>query len=115
MPESDKFVKDWSSEQKFVVVLETAALNETQLAEYCRKKGLFPQQVSDWREQCALANSGTTRAQRRRDQAEARTDKQKIRELNKELDRKNKALAETAALLVMRKKMHAIWGEDGDE
>ncbi len=65
MPESDKSVKDWSSEQKFVVVLETAALNETQLAEYCRKKGLYPQQVSDWREQCALANSGTTRAQSR--------------------------------------------------
>ncbi len=115
MPKSDKSVKGWSSDEKFAVVLETAALNETQLAEYCRKQGLFPEQVNDWRELCRQANSGGTRAQLRRNQSDARTDKQQIRQLTKELEYKEKALAETAALLVMRKKMHAIWGKGKDE
>jgi len=35
----------WSGENKLAVVVETAALNETELAEYCRKKGLYPEQV----------------------------------------------------------------------
>ena len=39
-----------SSEQKFHVVLEAASLNEIELGEYCRHKGLFPQQISAWRE-----------------------------------------------------------------
>ena len=37
--------EDWSSEDKFKVVLETASLNEAELSEYCRKKGLYPEQV----------------------------------------------------------------------
>ena len=41
--------EQWRSEDKFAVVLETAALNETELAEYCRKKGLYPEQVEQWK------------------------------------------------------------------
>jgi len=43
---SDKASDNWSSQEKFTVVLETATLNEVQLNEYCRKKGLYPEQVS---------------------------------------------------------------------
>ena len=70
MPKSDKSVKGWSSDDKFAVVLDTVALNEMQLADYCRKHSLFPEQVNDWRELCRQANSGGTRAQRRRDQSD---------------------------------------------
>ena len=44
-----------SSEERFVVVLETATLTEVELGEYCRRKGLFPQQVNAWRELCKQA------------------------------------------------------------
>lgn len=42
----------WSPEQKFSVVLETATLSEIELSEYCREKGLFPEQVLEWKQAC---------------------------------------------------------------
>ena len=47
--------------------------------------------------------------------AQARLARDEVKQLKRELRRKGKALAETAALLVLRKKMHAIWGEDEAE
>ncbi|MCP5005070.1 MAG: transposase, partial [Planctomycetes bacterium] len=46
-----------SSEEKFNVVLETVSLNEVELGEYCRRKGLFPHQISAWREICKQAHA----------------------------------------------------------
>ncbi len=115
VPSTKPSLEGWSSEDKFTVVLETASLNETELAEYCRKRGVYPNQVEQWREACRTANQPRSRAQRRQDQAQARTDKKKVKRLEKELLRKDKALAETAALLVLRKKAAAIWGPGEDE
>jgi transposase len=39
----------------------------------------------------------------------------RVRELEKELRRKDKALAEAAALLVLQKKVQAIWGDADDD
>jgi transposase-like protein len=49
VPGSGKNAEEWTSEDKFAVVLETAALNATELAEYCRRKGLFAEQIAAWR------------------------------------------------------------------
>jgi transposase-like protein len=114
MPDSDKPAKRWSSEEKFIVVLESASMNETQTAEYCRKRGVYQEQIAQWREACKSANEPPSRAQHRRNQAAARADQKKIKQLETELDRKNSALAETAALLVLRKKVNAIWGSEED-
>lgn len=106
--------EQWRSEDKFAVVLETAALNETELAEYCRKKGLYPEQVEQWRSSCMQANADV--ADRRKALADERkSDKKQIKALQRELKRKDKALAETAALLVLSKKARAIWGEHEDD
>jgi len=115
LPDSDIPADQWSSQEKFTVVLETASLNETELAEYCRKRGVYPHQVEQWREACLTANQPRSRAERRREQAIARTEQKKVRRLEKELARKEKALAEAAALLVLRKKANAIWGPGEDE
>lgn len=101
----------WSSGEKFALVVETAALNEAQLGEYCRKRGLYLEQLQAWRRACEQANAGQRAL---RPTPEAHTDKHRIRELERELRRKDKALAETAALLVLRKKADAIWGQDED-
>lgn len=105
--------EQWRSEDKFAAVLETAALNETELSEYCRKKGLFPEQIAQWREACLTANAEAVE-QRKQLAEERKEDKKKIKVLERELNRKDKALAETAALLVLAKKARAIWGE-GEE
>lgn len=102
----------WSTEDKFAVVLETAALNEAELAEYCRKKGLFVEQIAEWKQACIKANTDTPN---RGDNKRSPKDVKKIKSLERELRYKEKALAETAALLVLRKKADAIWGEGEDE
>lgn len=101
-----------TSAQKFSVVLETASLNETDLGEYCRRRGLFPDQIHQWRQVCSEANEASAR---RVEQAQVREAKRTIKQLQTELNRKEKALAETAALLVLRKKAQALWGEVEDE
>jgi hypothetical protein len=71
---------------------------------------VYPEEVKAWRLVCERANDGGA-VQRSPRRAEAQADKRRIRELEGELRRKEKALAEAAALLVLRKKAQAIWGE----
>jgi hypothetical protein len=95
-----------SSDEKFAVVLETAWLNEHDLGEYCRTKGFFTQQVREWRARCSAANAvGPSRAE----QEQVREQAREIRQLRTELQRKEKALAEAAALLMLQKKVRNLW------
>ena len=100
-----------SSEEKFAVVVETATLNELELGAYCRRKGLFAEQISAWRDTCRQANAPlASKAER----AEQRAEREHIQRLSRELQRKDRALAEAAALLVLQKKVRAIWEESED-
>ena len=107
-------VADWSGSAKFRVVLETAPLSEGELAEYCRAKGILPEQVQQWREACEQANEPENKLSALAAVVHPQA-KQQIRQLERELRRKNDALAEAAALLVLRKKANAIWGKEEDE
>jgi transposase-like protein len=96
----------WSSEEKFSAVVETASLNELELGEYCRRRGIFPEQLGAWREACCQANAALpSKAQ----QAELRAEREQVQQLTRELAYKDRALAEAAALLVLQKKVRAIW------
>ena len=114
VPADGKNPEKWSSEDKFAIVLEAAALNEAELAEYCRKKGLYVEQLEAWRKACLQANADSA-AQARAQREQTKKDRKQIRKLEKELHRKEKALAEAAALLVLQKKAQAIWGDGEDE
>ena len=114
VPGNGKNAEEWSSKDKFGVVLETAGLNEAELAEYCRRKGLFIEQIATWRAACQDANAHT--ADRNREQREqSKGDRKRIKQLEKELLRKDKALAEAAALIILRKKAQAIWGDPEED
>ena len=113
VPGDGRNPENWSAEDKFSVVLETASMNESELSAYCRQKGLYAEQIESWRQACIDGNvNGAERERTVR--AQTREDKRRIKSLERELRRKEKALAETAALLVLRKKAQAIWGEDED-
>lgn len=99
--------EDWSSQDKFAVVLETASLNAQELSEYCRAKGLYPEQIERWKQAC-MQGLGAPKAE-----PEAKETRKKLLKLEKEIQRKDKALAEAAALLVLQKKFQALW-EDGE-
>ena len=110
-PSQKQTVAGLSSEERFNVVLETAALTEVELSEYCRRKGLFPQQINAWRELCKQAHEPLPlKADREQLRQQAKT----IKQLEGERRRKEKALAETAALLVLQKKAHTIWEDPED-
>lgn len=115
VPRSGQNPEQWSPEAKFAVVVETASLSEAELSQYCREKGLLPEQVREWKQACIAGTlSDTQRRQAEREQGKA--DRKRIKQLEKELQRKEKALAEAAALLVLRKKLRALYGEeDGDD
>lgn len=113
LPDADAGPEGWSSRDKFAAVLETAALNEADLAEYCRKRGLYPAQISTWRVACEQANDWDRASTARLGQT-TKAEKKRVKDLERELARKDRALAETAALLVLRKKAAAIWGGDED-
>lgn len=114
VPGNGKNAEEWSSKDKFGVVLETAGLSELELAEYCRRKGIFVEQIAAWRSACQEANAHS--ADRSKEQREqSKTDRKRIKQLEKELLRKEKALAEAAALIILRKKAQAIWGDPEDD
>jgi len=114
VPGDKKLPDDWPAEAKFAVVVESTTLSEIELGEYCRSKGVFPEQVKAWRQAC-ITGQQSSREQKLAEQAQARADKKRIKELEKELRRKEKALAEAAALLVLRKKLKAYLEGDSEE
>lgn len=101
-----------SSEEIYSIVVETASMNENELSAYCRRKGLYAEQIEVWRKHCQQANAvGSARADRGLIGKQA----QRIKSLESELRRKDKALAETAALLVLKKKVREILAGPEDE
>ena len=113
-PANDDPADQWSSKDKFLIVVETINYNEAELSEYCRQKGLYPEQVKQWQEVCIRANGeipGQIAELMQQDKAMQR----ELRQVKKELQRKDSALAETAALLVLQKKAQAIWGTPDEE
>ena len=107
---TSKKSSNWSSEDKFQAVLETASLSEHETSKYCREKGIHLEELNSWIKQCQGANK-TKFEDTKKIKNNLKVEQQKNKELQSELRHKEKALAETAALLVMRKKANAIWGE----
>lgn len=105
---------DWSAETKLATVIETAPLSESELSQYCREKGLYADQVKSWKTQC-LTGFQLSMAQQKEAATQAKADQLSIKTLKKELRYKEKALAETAALLVLRKKLDAFWEKDNED
>jgi len=109
---SSKNSNTWSDEAKLAIIVETAPLNVAETSEYCRIKGLYPDQIQQWR---AAAVAGQSKALSKSEREELQALKKRCKQLEKELNRKEKALAETAALMVLRKKANAIWGDQEED
>ena len=114
VPGNGKNAEQWRSEDKFAVVLETATMSAAELSAYCRRKGLYAEQIEAWRQACRGANANAAQVGKSQ-RSQSKDDQKRIRALEKELNRKEKALAEVAALLVLRKKAQAIWGGEVED
>lgn len=92
--------ENWSAESNMAIIMETAALSELEMGEYRRRKGIYPEQITDWRN-ASIASSTKQPTAKNVSSGQSRDDKNRIRELERELRRKE------AALLVLRKKLNA--------
>lgn len=103
--------KRWSAEERLRIVVQASELPEEELGAFLRREGVHTSQLERWRETArgALAGGQLTEARR-----QATRDRKRIRELERELRRKDKALAESAALLWL-KKAQEIWGDEDDD
>lgn len=109
---TSKRPQDRSADEKLKIVIEFEKLAEDKRGEFLRKQGLHVEHIAEWREQIKAALNPVKRTQAER--AERAEDRRKIKELERELRRKDKALAETTALLVLKKKADLIWGDGED-
>jgi hypothetical protein len=104
-PLPTKRPQDWTAEEKWALVLEAAAVPQAELGAFLRRKGVHEAQLVEWRE---AAMAGLQRPSKRERKA-ANIERLRVRKLERELRRKDKALAEAAAPLVLKKKAQEIW------
>ena len=94
-------------------MITTAALDEAGKSAWCREHGVYPAELDKWH---ASATAALAEPEEARASPQAtRQDKKRIKELERDLLRKDRALAETAALLVLSKKVAAIFNKGEDE
>lgn len=105
--------RSWTAVARLEAVIATAAMDESGKSAWCREQGLFPAELEQWRQSATTAL--TAPEETRASPQQTREDKRRIQALTRELKRKDKALAETAALLVLSKKLSAVFGEGEDE
>ena len=102
----------WTAPARLQAVITTAALSEADKNAWCREHGIYPAELEQW---CASATTALAEPQDARASPQAtRQDRKRIKDLERELLRKDRALAETAALLVLSKKVAAIYNKGED-
>lgn len=96
----------WNIKDRYTAVLESAGLRGDELGKWLRKTGLHSDHIELWKKEIEQMVSSP------KDKEEIRHLKKRNKELEKELLRKEKALAEMAALITLKKKAEAIWGDE---
>lgn len=110
VPTPERRPQEWRIEEKLRALQETFALNETDRNAWCREKGIFPHDLVQW--QAAFCKPTSTSNVTAQDKQDLRNLKEQNQQLKRELQRKEKALAEAAALLVLQKKFNALWEDE---
>ena len=107
---SSRHSTDKSAAEKLQAVSDTLKMTAEEKSAYCRQHGFYPNELDEWKTQMLTGVSSY-----KEQKSENRQYISEIKQLKKELNRKEKALAETSALLVLKKKANLIWGDNEDD
>ena len=114
VPATNRPPEQWSAADKLAAVIQAAGLSGTDLGSFCRERGLYPKQVARWRQAAEDANG--PHAPSMADQRDLQLKNQELvrrnRQLERELQKKEKALTEAATLLMLSKKFNKIFQPD---
>ena len=103
---------DKSAQEKLQAVIDTIDKTVEERSVYCRQHGIYIEHIDCWKQQI-LSSLGIVNT--RQDKAEQLQAMNEIKQLKRDLCRKNKALAEVSALLILKKKADLLWGENEDD
>ena len=107
LPQKAKRPQDWSPEERLMALHESHGLDGEALNAWCREHGLFAHQLAEWKADFCTSSQPSKGHET---MSEVRALKAENQRLERELKRKEKALAEAAALLVLQKKYRALLG-----
>lgn len=105
----EKTAKKWNAAEKLRLLIEAGRISDEELGEFLRRNGVHEATLKQWRSDAEEGLSGN----KQRSNGKSKEEK-KIKELERELRRKDKALAEASAILVLKKKVAEIWGDEDD-
>lgn len=103
----NKRTKRWTPAERLRVLAESEKLSDEDLGEFLRREGLHSTDLERWREQALSALTDTRN--------KSTSEQKELKKIRRELRRKEKALAEAAALLVLQEKVQEIWGGGDDD
>ena len=104
---TEKRPQEWRVEEQLLALQETHGLSMDEVHAWCRERGLFAHHLASWKAAFCAESTGAPAASR-----DVRLLKDENEQLKRELRRKDKALAEAAALLVLQKKFRALWEDE---
>lgn len=102
----ERRAEQWSAAERLQALLDTHGMDEQELGAWCRGRGVFAHQLQSWKQQFGHADAAPAERQ------QLRRLRQEKAALERELGRKDRALAEAAALLVLQKKYQALWEDE---
>jgi transposase len=104
--------QDKSAQDKLRVVIDTADKTEEEQAAYCRKHGIYTNNLNEWKKQILEALGAVSTKKYKSSQQKVTNE---VKQLKRDLERKDKALAEVSALLILKKKANQLWGGNEDD
>lgn len=113
-PVTKKKPQAWTPREKMRVVLTVEAMEEEEVGAFLRQEGVHQAQLEQWKE-AMMEGLEESPKKRRSLRKQAQKERRRIKELEQELARKEKALSEAAALLLLKKKIREIWADEDDD
>ena len=104
--------KKFTAEEKLNLLFQSASMSEIEISRFCREKGIYPSTLEKWKQACLENIDNRPNKEIRKKEKRL---KQEINKLKKEIRKKDKTIAETTALLVLKKKLEDLLGDQGDE
>lgn len=112
----NKRPEDWTPEEKLQAVFKASGLEGEKLGEFLRSQGLHSHHIEEWKtDALQSAKASTPKRGRPRKDPELADAQSKIKLLEKDIRRKDKALAEQTAIVILQKKAQELWGTDEDD
>ena len=108
----NKQSQTWKISDKLNAIKITASMSDEEKSKWCRENGTYVHKIDEWESEIVKGNTAVSNAQKRKDRHDLNALKAEIKSLKKDLNRKDRALAETAARLILKKKLEEFLGEE---